>query len=208
MAYLFNGSSQYLSCTSTPVSQPPFTFSAWIKPSAITASAIFAITNSTNADRHNLSIPGTAGTISAGSFVSGIGSQSTTTGTVSVGSWFHVAGVWSAANSRTSFLSGIAAVANTGTHEPSVTRMQLGARLIPTAGAYFSGTIADAAIWTAALTAEEIASLAKGVACRFIRPQSLVFYAPLIRNLFDIRGGLTITNNNTATVADHPRIYA
>ena len=40
-----------------------------------------------------------------------------------------------------------------------------------------------------------------------IRPQSLVFYAPLIRNLIDAKGGRTITNNNGATVAVHPRIY-
>jgi hypothetical protein len=43
--------------------------------------------------------------------------------------------------------------------------------------------------------------------CDKIRPQSLVFYAPLVRNLVDTKGGLTITNNNSATVADHPRIY-
>lgn len=29
-----------------------------------------------------------------------------------------------------------------------------------------------------------------------------------VRNLQDVRGGLTITNNNAATVADHPRVYA
>jgi hypothetical protein len=40
-----------------------------------------------------------------------------------------------------------------------------------------------------------------------VRPQSLVFYAPLVRDLQDVRGGLTITNNNGATVAAHPRVY-
>lgn len=41
-----------------------------------------------------------------------------------------------------------------------------------------------------------------------IRPQSLVFYSPLVRDLNDQKGGLTITNNNGATVANHPRVYA
>jgi hypothetical protein len=44
--------------------------------------------------------------------------------------------------------------------------------------------------------------------CDKVRPQSLVFYAPLVRNLQDVRGGLTITNNNTAAVANHTRVYA
>ena len=67
---------------------------------------------------------------------------------------------------------------------------------------------AEVGIWNAALTAAEIASLAKGMTCDKIRQQSLVFYAPLVRNLQDVKGGLTITNNNAATVANHPRVYA
>jgi hypothetical protein len=70
------------------------------------------------------------------------------------------------------------------------------------------GQIAEVGIWNVALTAAEIASLADGMTCDKVRPQSLVFYAPLVRDLQDVRGGLTITNNNTATVANHPRIYA
>ena len=67
---------------------------------------------------------------------------------------------------------------------------------------------AEVGIWNAALTADEVASLAKGMSCDKVRPQSLVFYAPLVRNLIDQKGGLAITNNNGATVANHPRVYA
>jgi hypothetical protein len=69
------------------------------------------------------------------------------------------------------------------------------------------GVIAETGVWNVTLTADEIASLAKGVACNLVRPQSLVFYAPLVRNLIDVRGGRAITNNNGATVVNHPRIY-
>jgi hypothetical protein len=62
-------------------------------------------------------------------------------------------------------------------------------------------------IWDVALTADEIAALAKGVRCSAIRPQNLRFHAPLIRDLIDVRGGRTITNTNTATVIQHPRLY-
>jgi len=69
-----------------------------------------------------------------------------------------------------------------------------------------TGDFAEIGMWQATLTAEEVASLAKGMTCDKIRPQSLVFYAPLVRELIDAKGGMTLTNNNT-TVADHPRIY-
>jgi len=72
----------------------------------------------------------------------------------------------------------------------------------------WDGQIAEAAVYNAALSAAEIASLANGMTCDKIRPQNLVFYAPLVRNLIDQKGGLTITNNNGATVANHPRVYA
>jgi hypothetical protein len=71
-----------------------------------------------------------------------------------------------------------------------------------------TGDIADVGVWSVALTADEIKSLAAGMTCDKVRPQSLVFYAPLVRDLVDVKGGLTITNNNTATVANHPRVYA
>jgi hypothetical protein len=75
-------------------------------------------------------------------------------------------------------------------------------------GLFAIGLIAEVGIWNAALTAAEIASLAKGMTCDKVRPQNLVFYAPLVRDLIDQKGGLTITNNNAATVANHPRVYA
>lgn len=67
--------------------------------------------------------------------------------------------------------------------------------------------MAEVGIWNVALTQPEIASLAKGITCDKIRPQNLVFYAPLVRDLIDAKGGRAITNNNGATVAPHPRIY-
>lgn len=84
----------------------------------------------------------------------------------------------------------------------------IGARNANTIGQFAEGLVAEVGIWNAALTAAEIASLAAGMTCDKVRPQSLVFYAPLVRDLVDVKGGLTITNNNGATVANHPRVYA
>lgn len=73
---------------------------------------------------------------------------------------------------------------------------------------YFGGTMAEIGIWNTNLTDNQISSLSKGMTCNQVQPQNLVFYAPLVRDLQDVRGGLTITNNNAATVATHPRVYA
>jgi hypothetical protein len=70
-----------------------------------------------------------------------------------------------------------------------------------------TGDFAELGMWQATLTAEEVASLAKGMTCDKIRPQSLVFYAPLIRDIQDLARGMTLTDTST-TVSNHPRVYA
>jgi len=101
-------------------------------------------------------------------------------------------------------------VTNTTNRTPAfLAETVIGARRVSTIlGAYFNGKIAEVGIWNAALTAQEVASLAKGMTCDKIRPQSLVSYVPIVRELIDQKGGLTITNNNGATVDNHTRVYA
>jgi predicted dehydrogenase len=68
--------------------------------------------------------------------------------------------------------------------------------------------VAEVGIYNSTLSPDDVYSISKGMTCDKVRPQSLVFYAPLVRDLIDQKGGLTITNNNGATVATHPRVYA
>lgn len=66
--------------------------------------------------------------------------------------------------------------------------------------------LAEVAIWqNAALSAADIAALHIGFTADQIRPQSLSFYAPLVRNLSELRNSTALTNNG-ATVVTHPRI--
>lgn len=75
-------------------------------------------------------------------------------------------------------------------------------------GLQYNGLIAEVCIWKGySLTTAEIQSLKIGFKASSVRREFISFYAPLVRNLIDIKGGLTITNNNSATVANHPRIY-
>ena len=131
--------------------------------------------------------------------------------TVTANVWNHYAGVFASGASRTPYTNGVAGSENT-TSVASITPTftNIGAFYAETGTAIqlFDGLIAEVGIWNTTLTAAEIASLADGMTCDKVRPQSLVFYAPLVRDLIDYKGGLTITNNNTATVANHPRVYA
>jgi len=70
------------------------------------------------------------------------------------------------------------------------------------------GEAAEYAYWNVALTADEMAALAKGFRATRIRPQSLVFYAPCVRELQDIRGGRTLVKQaGTDVPSDHPRVF-
>jgi hypothetical protein len=106
-------------------------------------------------------------------------------------------------STRTVYLNAANNATVTGTRTPTGLNRTT---IIPTSTNAATLDGADVAIWNVVLNIEEIESLAKGFKPHRIRPQSLVFYAPLVRELQDIKGGVTITNNGP-TVTDHPRVY-
>ena len=142
-------------------------------------------------------------------------SANSVTSTDSVGTdWRHIAGVYTPSTKLEAFFDGASNGTNTANMNffPSLfsgsAPLSVGMISFSSVNNCFDGEVAETAVYNAALSAAEIASLAKGMTCDKIRPQSLVFYAPLVRDLIDARGGLTLTNNNGATVATHPKIYA
>lgn len=74
------------------------------------------------------------------------------------------------------------------------------------AGLRWNGRACDLGIYNRVITPAEALMHAAGYSCRNF-PRGLIFYAPLIREVHDIAGGLTGTITGT-TVSDHPRIYA
>jgi hypothetical protein len=215
MAYEFTAaSSQYLTC-SAPVTAGPVTIACWFnaKDVSTTGSLVsIGIASGSNDTRFNLIHAGTVAGDPVRFFTSNItaaGNGIDTTSGYTANTWNHACGVASSATSRTVYLNGGSATTDTSNIAPvNLTTLAIGSRFVSSYGAFANALIAEVGIWNVALTAAEIASLAKGMTCDKVRPQSLVFYAPLVRNLQDVRGGLTITNNNTATVANHPRVYA
>jgi len=207
MAYDFNGTNQFLE-VATAVANRPCTLAAWANLDNVTGLRdIVSVSSKTALAVLRLNVNSTQFRIADQGNVNAVANG----GTVSANVWNHYAGVFASGVSRTPYTNGVAGSENT-TSVASITPT------FTNIGAFYAGTstpiqfmdglIAEVGIWNAVLTAAEIASLAKGMTPDKIRPQSLVFYAPLVRNLVDSKGGLTITNNNGATVANHTRVYA
>jgi hypothetical protein len=210
MAYQFTAAStQRLSTASSPLAGNvyPYTLACWFYQSTL-ATGLMVTINSASAQFAGIAILSNG---SVRALLSNAGGDADTSTQAVANSWNHACGVFNSGNERTAYLNaggsstGIGALSSlSGANEILVGARRVGGVL----GTYYTGLIAECGIWNVALTQPEIASLAKGMTCDKVRPQSLVFYAPLVRELQDVKGGLTITNNNTATVANHPRVYA
>jgi hypothetical protein len=218
MSYSFTAAnSRYLSTSSSPLSAIPMTIAAWFYSTSATLRQNICSPNTNNSAADNtlalLEFDAAAANdpLRATFRNSTEGSAaSASSSAVSINTWNQGVAVFSAQNSRNVYLNRTASGSNSFNFANSTVDFDLvsiGGLLRDTAANFFSGQIAETAIWSAALTEDEIDSLAKGFKPTRIRPQSLVFYAPLVRDLQDLKGALTITNNNSATVADHPRVY-
>jgi len=202
-----DGSSQYLIRSSAVVTAAPWTIAAWFNTDDGTSDqGIFAICDTSAWQWSMLYARGTASRTVAVSNTAGIFA---TTGTYSADAWHHACHVETSSTSRAVYLDGGGKGTNTSSTAPTgIDNATVGCRALGNGVYnYFSGAIAEAAIWNAALTDAEVAILAQGYSPLFVRPESLVGYWPLIRDTDDdIVGGYSMTPTNAPTVAPHPRI--
>ncbi|GAI74590.1 unnamed protein product, partial [marine sediment metagenome] len=99
---------------------------------------------------------------------------------------------------------------NKGTDNTNVTpanldRMCVGMMRDSSPSSPMSGSICESVFWDAALTDEDAVSLALGYSPKLVRPQNLVAYWKLIRDLNDGVGGYNLTASGT-TVSAHSRM--
>lgn len=130
----------------------------------------------------------------------------------SPGSWQHLAGVKNGTGAGSIKLYLNSSEVASGTSARTIQNLSdslcLGMRSDLTLP--YHGRMAEAAIWAAALTADEIASLAKGFDPRLARPRNLRGFWPLMGNVSpepDLMNGNNATINGTVSKADHPRVY-
>ena len=206
MAYEFNGTNQWLALDTAVVTNVPMTFAAWIYLDATTLETVLSIEpNGTKAGYDLIVVSNKLWAITQdGSNVQAQGATD-----IGTGAWVHVAGVWYGIASRKVFRNGVEDGSNTDskTVGTTVNRTTIGQRANGLDDQDLDGRIAEAAVWDAALSDDEIVSLAKGFNPTRVRPQNLQLPVRMIRNLQDLRAARTITNTGTATVTDHPRVY-
>lgn len=213
MAYAFNGSSQYLQRSGLGSAGP----SAWpMTMYARSLSNTAAVSQVTVADMDsnnpwNGLLLGHANTNNF--FLNRFGASGATGGgSYSTGVWYSVGG-----RSRTNTdydVVGNTTVTpgSTNTAFGTLGNFLIGARLIPGISLQLNGKAACVALWNVALDDAEMNSLYRGFSPRRIRPQSLLLYAPLVRELIlpkyanNVQPG-SLSNVASATVADHPRTY-
>lgn len=203
-------SSQYLEADVALVAAEPVTMACWFNSDDVTIrqSLMWVGDKDVVTEYHDLTCDGaTAGDpVRAGS--ENAGRSSTTTG-YSANTWHHAAGVWVNDSERSSYIDGGSKGTNSTLRTVTgLDRTSIGRYGDSSPSDYMSGLIAEAALWTVALSDAEILVLALGVSPLLVQPGSLAGYWPLLGRVspeIDYFGGTDLTVTG-ATVGDHPRM--
>ena len=210
MSRSFNGTN-YLGYAGAVRTALPVTFAGWVYRPTGASGTIIALTTNTLSNAISLVALSTGAVRARSSTAGGTVANANTIVGISNNTWGHAASVFTSTTSRTAYINGGNPATNTATNDPnasSFNKTNIGARNSNLAASY-TGYIADAGVWSVALTAAEIASLATGVSPLSIRPESLIAYWPLMGRTdpeIDLRGRYEMTVNG-AVAADHPRVY-
>lgn len=209
MSYLFTASSsQYITEDYNFSVNLPITMSCWIKISSTPAALqrIMGVQAFFGTNGRLTMLIDTSRRILATHVTKTNSYTATSFASVALNTWTHVLARFTNDLSRNAFVNGASGSNSTqavGGQDP-FTVIQVGSSNY---SVFFNGKIANVGIWERFVTNDEITSLSRGIACNKINNNNLVFYAPLIRDLNDLKGG-QLTNMNGATQdADHPRVY-
>lgn len=212
-------STQYLEVTvSGLVGSVPVTLACWAYPPTDgSAESFFSYADSTQSStRIELRMNAGAAGDPAQAFFNTRNAASSSA--VNFNAWNSLVGVFDTANSRAIWLNGAQDTNGLGSTDPMgvVDTIAIGRRSNSTPAHYANAAIAWCAMWDVALTDAESISFCNGLTPLKIRPQNLVFFAPLggldgaDDDDRDIIGGLSLTPTNTPTTQQHPGglIYA
>lgn len=213
MARSFNGSSEY--CIATYASAPdyPISYACWAYPTSDTANAYCfgnvgtGLSNISDFLGCQGSNPGDHVNMRCGQGGSTQGVD--TTSAFTVNTWTHIAGVVASTTDRKIYQDGANMVQNTNSlgHQ-AMDKLVLGAfQNQSTRSSWFPGRLMHCGIWLVALTADDIASLAKGFSPLRIRPDKLIFYDRGVGTFINLIHGITSATDNSGGQADHGRSY-
>lgn len=219
MSLSFNGSTQYGRNTSAPATTFPLTlrclFSPTAQPSGGADMAPVSLVQSAGLEEFWISYFDDAGTIKVRAVTQGGGAVRVVskTQTLTLGAWYDLTAVFTVAGTTEIYVDNVAGgnVDSGGTPTPAgISDFYVGAFHYNTVNLYAvcNGRVAEAAVWTAALTADDRAALAAKVSPLLVQPQALVAYAPLLVDGREIVGTRHLTLTASPAVADHaPVLY-
>lgn len=167
----------------------PFTLSSWFRNLNLAkgdAHTLLSIESNLGENNGNISLIATetlgracvaVGTVDGNQF------YCQSTASPAQGEWAHYAGVVNAFDNRTVYLNGGNSASGTGNYgDVPATKNMLHYGYLYGGYDRAEGDICESAIWSAALTAEEITALSRGVSPLLIRPSALVVYWPVYGN--------------------------
>lgn len=192
----------------------PLTMAAWVNVTTISPGATqvvggLTITPNANDYRNHIymSIINSSGLVGADS-ANASQATATSSSAVSTNTWTHCAAVFASATSRAAYKDG----GNKGTNATNITwpaslaRFGIGHDDGSTIGRNLQGRVAEFGVWDVALTDDEVAQLGRGMPPSVVRPENLIAYLPLIRDVYDASGN-SFSIIGSLSAANHSRIY-
>lgn len=206
MAFAFNGTTSKMVLGTAPFSGVPFTMACFTKVTTVAQKAIMQIDDGTDLNRHAIT------TSSGGAFVAvctaTTSANATTTEVTVANKWYAAAHVSNSVTSRFAVLDGRLSTEVTTSKTPvGLSEFVLGTTITP--GFFFTGLLAEVAIWLTALSPNELRRYAEGIPASQISPSSLLLYMPLTvqHGTRDLGPrSLILTNTACVPVSDHPSI--
>lgn len=211
----FNGSSQYGVIASFTLTASPCTLAAWVKASSTTGSGkcILSVCGA-GVHYHLIGLSTALGKWYCASRAGGSEAYAASTTAPITTDWVHICAVFASSTSRIIYVNGVNEGNNTTSAAPTLSNLAIAIRADgatpSTTPSWFAGQIAEPAIYSAALDAGQVASLAAGASPLIVAPASLAFYARLLGEASpepNLRGTAVTLTGSPAKGASHPRIY-
>lgn len=207
---LVAASSQYLEINSAPVTAAPLTLACWFKTTSVGAGVdhhLVWLGNSGVTNQHYFTLEQYQTEIYCGTRAAGGLAEISVTG-VTANTWHHAVAVFASQTSRTPYLNGTAGGTNTTDVAPSgLNRLDLGRRGFATPDGYHDGSLAEVAVWNAALSGSDITLLAGGVSPMALATKPVRYWRlKASGDLTDLVAKDVLTDVGTTWTSDHSAV--
>lgn len=215
MAYLFDdANSEGLQGTYPSLwnQQLPLTMSCWFNLDAIpnySELTRFGRNSGGTDQEYGLLVENSTNKLVARVWTTGVYDELKSTSAITQNQWNHGCAVFAAVDDRRLYYNNDKTTTTNSRTLPTSNWQYVEIGQISWTGAheFISGQVAEVAYWSVALTDAEVATLSKGYSPLFVRPESLIFYSPLIRDRQELIGATTLSDStNSPDISAHPRI--